>query len=160
MIYFLRGVPLIRKILFPVLVLAGLLTACGNPAQLSTQQITVYKSATCECCTNWISYLEENSFTVKAIETLDMATIKSENGVPLNLHSCHTALVDGYVVEGHVPVDEIKRLLEERPNVMGIAVAGMPPGSPGMDIAGFENDPFDVVAFDEMGNQTLFAIYP
>jgi hypothetical protein len=76
------------------------------------------------------------------------------------LLSCHTAIVDGYVVEGHVPVAEINRLLVERPAVIGIAVAGMPPGSPGMDIEGFEDDPFDVVTFDAGGMTTIFASYP
>jgi hypothetical protein len=76
------------------------------------------------------------------------------------LLSCHTAIVDGYVVEGHVPVAEINRLLVERPPVIGIAVAGMPPGSPGMDIEGFEDDPFDVITFDADGMTTIFASYP
>jgi hypothetical protein len=76
------------------------------------------------------------------------------------LLSCHTAIVDGYVVEGHVPVAEINRLLAERPQVIGIAVAGMPPGSPGMDIEGFENDPFDVITFDADGMTAIYASYP
>lgn len=151
---------MIKKFLLIFLILSVLLAACGNTAQISTIPITVYKSATCGCCTDWISYLEENSFSVTTIELQDMAEIKNENGVPQELWSCHTALVDDYVVEGHVPFADINRLLNERPNVVGIAVAGMPPGSPGMDVAGFENEPFDVVTFDEFGNQTPFASYP
>jgi hypothetical protein len=86
--------------------------------------------------------------------------VKAKFEIPFNLQSCHTAIVDGYIVEGHVPIAEINRLLAERPDIVGIGVAGMPPGSPGMDVAGFENDPFDVVAFDEGGNLTIFASYP
>lgn len=80
--------------------------------------------------------------------------------IPEELYSCHTAIVDGYVIEGHVPAADILRLLEERPDVTGIAVGGMPPGSPGMDIEGFENDPYDVVAFSENGEIEVFSSYP
>ena len=89
-----------------------------------------------------------------------MAEIKSVYQIPVELHSCHTAIVDGYIIEGHVPVAEINRLLRERPEIIGLAVAGMPPGSPGMDIAGFENDPYDVIAFNAQGNQEIFSRYP
>jgi hypothetical protein len=80
--------------------------------------------------------------------------------VPQELESCHTAVVDGYIIEGHVPVAEIQRLLDERPDVIGIAVAGMPAGSPGMEVEGLESEPFDVVTFDESGNILVFASYP
>jgi hypothetical protein len=93
-------------------------------------------------------------------ETLDINKIKTEYQIPEELYSCHTAIVDGYIIEGHVPSAEINRLLTERPDVAGIAVAGMPPGSPGMDIAGFENDPYHVVSFSEDGEIELFASYP
>jgi hypothetical protein len=93
-------------------------------------------------------------------ETLDINKIKAEYKIPEELYSCHTAIVDGYIIEGHVPAAEITRLLKERPNVTGIAVAGMPPGSPGMDIEGFENDPYRVVAFSNNGEIELFASYP
>lgn len=89
-----------------------------------------------------------------------MAEIKSVYQIPVELQSCHTAIVDGYIIEGHVPVAEINRLLRERPEIIGLAVAGMPPGSPGMDIAGFENDPYDVIAFNAQGNQEIFSRYP
>ena len=80
--------------------------------------------------------------------------------IPAELNSCHTAIVNGYVMEGHVPVAEIARLLEANLNVTGIAVGGMPPGSPGMDVPGFENDPYDVISFDETGTLEVFASYP
>ena len=80
--------------------------------------------------------------------------------MPESLYSCHTAIVNGYVIEGHVPAVEIVRLLEEGPDVIGIAVGGMPPGSPGMDIAGFDNDPYDVVTFDDQGDIQIYSSYP
>ena len=80
--------------------------------------------------------------------------------MPESLYSCHTAIVNGYVIEGHVPVDEIVRLLEEKPDVIGIGVGGMPPGSPGMDIVGFDEDPYDVVTFDAKGGIQIFSSYP
>lgn len=86
--------------------------------------------------------------------------VKESNQVPEQLYSCHTAIVDGYIIEGHVPAEEIIKLLEERPEVIGIAVGGMPPGSPGMDIAGFENDPYDVVTFSKDGEVEVYANYP
>ncbi len=151
-----------RNILLSVIILGSVfLAACSTSAESSSDsQVTVYKSATCGCCSDWVSYLEDNGFAVTTIETEDMATVKDNNAVPLELRACHTALIDGYVVEGHVPVDEIKKLVEEKPNILGIAVAGMPPGSPGMDIPGFETDPFDVVSFDADGNVEIFAQYP
>ena len=121
--------------------------------------VTVYTAPTWGCCTEWSEYLEKNGFEVKIEETEFIDEIKTRYQVSEELLSCHTAIVDGYVIEGHVPADEIKRLLEERPEVIGIAVADMPPGSPGMDILGFENDPYDVVSFDEVGKTEIYASY-
>jgi hypothetical protein len=86
--------------------------------------------------------------------------IKDQYNVPQELESCHTAIVDGYVIEGHVPATEILRLLSDRPNVLGIAVAGMPVGSPGMEIDGFDTEPYDVVTFDQSGEIKIYASYP
>ena len=97
---------------------------------------------------------------MKIEETEMINEIKARYQVPEELYSCHTAIVDGYVIEGHVPAAEIERLLNERPEVIGIAVADMPPGSPGMDITGFKNDPYDVVSFDENGEIEIFSSYP
>lgn len=88
-----------------------------------------------------------------------MSTVKSQHQVPTELQGCHTAIVDGYVVEGHVPVAEIERLITEKPNITGIAVPGMPVGSPGMEVEGAEAQPFDVIAFDDAGNREVFASY-
>ena len=89
-----------------------------------------------------------------------MVEIKDQYNVPQALESCHTAIVDGYVIEGHVPASEIQRLLTERPEVIGIAVAGMPAGSPGMEIEGFDTEPYDVVTFDQLGKVKIYASYP
>jgi hypothetical protein len=89
-----------------------------------------------------------------------LAAIKSRYQVPDSIQSCHTAIVDGYVIEGHVPVREIERLLDERPDVIGIAVAGMPAGSPGMEVSDFDKVPFDVVTFNREGIITVYASYP
>jgi len=96
---------------------------------------------------------------VTEIETEDMAAIKSEYHIPQELASCHTAIVDGYIVEGHVPAAEIKRMLSEKPDVIGIAVAGMPIGSPGMNTEGFDDEPYDVVAFNSAGEIEIYASY-
>ena len=102
--------------------------------------------------------MEENGFdaTVEAVQ--DISIIKSRYHVPPELQSCHTAIVDGYVIEGHVPIKEINRLLNERLDIIGLAVAGMPIGSPGM--GGAPPEPFNVIAFDRLGNQEIFASYP
>ena len=97
---------------------------------------------------------------MKIEETEFIDEIKTRYQVPEELHSCHTAIVDDYVIEGHVPAAEIERLLNEQPEVIGIAVVGMPPGSPGMDIVGFENDPYDVVTFSKDGEVEVYANYP
>ncbi len=117
--------------------------------------VTVYKSPTCGCCSKWVDHLEDNGFRVKAIDTDEGAMIKARYGVPGDLRSCHTALVDGYVVEGHVPAEEIKRMLDEDADVAGLAVPGMPMGSPGME--GPRSDPYDIIAFQKGGSRSVFA---
>lgn len=104
--------------------------------------------------------MEKNGVTVVTEIVDDMTPIKTRYLVPTELHSCHTAIVDGYVVEGHVPVVEIRRMLDERPDIIGLAVAGMPAGSPGMEGAGGSPGSFDVVAFDKQGRTEVYASYP
>lgn len=119
-------------------------------------ELTVYKSPTCGCCKKWIEHLQANGFSVKAIDTKDLVKYKLANGVPHALGSCHTATVSGYVIEGHVPASDIKRLLKERPAVLGLAVPGMPIGSPGME-QGAHKDKYEVLTFDKQGQTTVYA---
>ncbi len=100
--------------------------------------------------------MESHGFTVRTEDVTNLAAVKAENGVPPGLQSCHTALVDGYVVEGHVPVEPILRMLEERPEISGLAVAGMPTGSPGMEVPGRPADSYDIIAFDRAGNTAVY----
>ena len=94
--------------------------------------ITVYKSPSCGCCVKWVEYLQKEGFEVKIVNRDDLTSIKQREGVPAAMSSCHTALVDGYVIEGHVPAQAIRKLLKERPDTRGLAVPGMPANSPGM----------------------------
>ena len=105
----------------------------------STQQeVVMYKSATCHCCTKWAGYLEKNGFSVLEKQVVDLLQIKSEFNIPVDLYACHTAVIGDYIVEGHVPLKEVLRMLEEKPNAAGLAVPGMPIGSPGMEGPGPE----------------------
>lgn len=119
--------------------------------------VIVYKSPTCGCCNDWVSHLQENGFSVKVHDQSNMNPIKSELGVPPRLQSCHTAKVGDYVIEGHVPAQEISRLLKEKPQIDGLAVPGMPMGSPGME--GSRKDAYDVLTFQENGKTTVYASY-
>lgn len=119
--------------------------------------VTVYRSPTCGCCKAWEDHLREAGFTVESIETPAMDIVKVENGVPRPLQSCHTAMVDGYVVEGHVPAEDIARMLRDRPDVRGLAVPGMPAGSPGMEVPGRAAQPYEVFAFAGDGSAEVWA---
>ncbi|WP_246540315.1 DUF411 domain-containing protein [sulfur-oxidizing endosymbiont of Gigantopelta aegis] len=119
--------------------------------------VTVYKSPTCGCCKKWVSHLEDNGFKVNAIDTDNMTAIKDKNGVPMGARSCHTAIVGGYVIEGHVPADDIKKLLQEKRQVTGLAVPGMPMGSPGME--GNRVDKYSVYEFDKSGKAAVVNQY-
>ncbi len=142
--------PIFRPLAAAILVTG--LAACQPQAQ--PQEVTVYKSATCGCCKKWVSHLRDNGYKVKTINVANIRTIKKEQGVPEQLASCHTALVDGYVVEGHVPAAAIKRLLAERPKTKGIAVPGMPMGSPGMK--GSRKDKYEVLTFNNNSATGIF----
>lgn len=120
--------------------------------------ITVYRSPTCSCCGKWIQHMKQNNFNVQDIVTDDMQAIKDKYGVPKEMASCHTALVDGYVVEGHVPADDIKKLLTSKPKVVGLAVPGMVTGSPGMEMGGAK-PPYDVMSFDKEKHSQIFNSY-
>ena len=134
------------------LVVALMLGACSGAEAVTA---VVYKSPTCGCCVKWIRHLEAGGLEVESVNVRDVSAIKSKHGVPTRLASCHTALIDGYVVEGHVPVEDVKRLLDERPDVIGLAVPRMPIGSPGME--GPNPEPYDVLSFDASGATRVFA---
>ena len=103
--------------------------------------------------------MEDNGYEVQVEDVQNLADVKQQHQVPPQLQSCHTAIVDGYIIEGHVPVPEIERLLTERPDIAGLAVPGMPVGSPGMEISGAGVDPYDVIAFSKSGELEVFASY-
>jgi hypothetical protein len=127
----------------------------SKPAASAAQAITVYKTATCGCCTKWVDHLKAAGFNPTVHVVQDMSQSPITKRVPDSLRSCHTATLEGYLVEGHVPADVIKQLLRDRPRVEGIAVPGMPAGSPGMESPNPE--PYDVVAFDAQGKTKVFA---
>jgi len=103
--------------------------------------------------------MEGNGYSVAVENVDDLTAVKTQYHIPPSLQSCHTAIVDGYVLEGHVPIADIERLLTERPDIAGLAVPGMPIGSPGMGVDGVDSQPFDVIAFDNKGNTEIFASY-
>ena len=119
-------------------------------------RVTVFKDPGCGCCKSWVEHLRTHGFDVAVRDTSDVAGAKRTGRVPEQLHSCHTAFVNGYVVEGHVPAADIQRLLREKPKVAGIAVPGMPAGSPGMEM-GTRVEKYDVIAFGRDGTTRVFA---
>jgi hypothetical protein len=142
-------------------VVGGLLGVAGLAAVQQGQQrpaptaIEVYKSPTCGCCALWVEHVNANGFAAKVTDMPDVTPVKSQRGVPQALRSCHTAIVGGYVIEGHVPAADIQRLLRERPAIAGLAVPGMPMGSPGMEGPGPQR--YDVIAFDRQGQTSVYA---
>ena len=138
-----------------VVLIAGTAFASLATKDAGALEVTVYKSPTCGCCSKWIAHLEANGFKVNAHDVADLTQMKLEHGIRRELTACHTALVDGYVIEGHVPAEDIQHLLQERPDVVGLAVPGMPMGSPGME--GPTSEPYNVLTFDRDGNITVFA---
>ena len=131
---------------------------------LSTQVIaeelpkmTVWKSPWCGCCGHWVDHMRGAGFEVEVNDLEDMGTVKQMASVPSELQSCHTARVGGYTVEGHVPASDVIRLLEERPDAIGLAVPGMPSGSPGMENG--QHDPYDVLLLRHDGEAEVFSSY-
>ncbi len=116
--------------------------------------VEVYKSSTCKCCAKWVDHMRANGFTVNTND-VGNKEVRERSGISTALGSCHTALVDGYAIEGHVPAEDIKRLLKERPRATGLAVPGMPHGSPGME--GARNEPYNVLLIDKQGGTTVFS---
>jgi hypothetical protein len=135
--------------------------AAAMPAFAANQlpRVEVFKSPTCGCCGAWVDHLKAAGFVVKVVEVDDTSAARKRYGLPDKFGSCHTGIVEGYVVEGHVPAAELKRLLASRPVAIGLAVPGMPVGSPGMEY-GDRRDPYDVLLIDKGGRETVFARYP
>jgi len=131
----------------------------SRPSAQKDVALQVFKDPTCGCCSLWVEHLRKAGFTAKVTDVEDMTAIKAKHRVPSNLRSCHTALIGGYVVEGHVPAADVQRMLKDRPAMLGIAVPGMPIGSPGMEVAGMKPHPYDVLAFDKTGETRVFASY-
>ena len=134
---------------------AAAMACFGFAVHASATEIMVYKPPTCGCCSKWVRHLEANGFKVMTYDVQNVYSTKQRFGVPDSLTACHTALVEGYVIEGHVPAADIERLLRERPAVKGLAVPGMPAGSPGMEGSGKES--YDVQTFDASGGTGVFA---
>ena len=144
-----------------VLVVTMTLAGSAPRAQQKPQKpqkpptVSVYKTATCGCCAKWVDHVRAQGFDVKVQDVDDIGRVKATHGVPRELSSCHTMLVGGYVIEGHVPADVVKRLLRERPKIAGLAVPGMPVGSPGMEQGG-RRDPYAIVSFDQAGQTKIY----
>jgi hypothetical protein len=141
---------------FTFLPAALILASLSQPAGAQMlPAVTVYKSPTCGCCAKWVEHVRKAGFAVTVKDVPNVGEVKLANRVPADLASCHTALVGDYVVEGHVPADVIQKMLKEKLAVAGIAVAGMPMGSPGME--GSYSDRYDIVAFEKSGKQRVYA---
>ncbi|MDQ3418434.1 MAG: DUF411 domain-containing protein [Acidobacteriota bacterium] len=121
--------------------------------------LSVFKTPTCGCCSKWVDHMKQAGFevTVTDMPKASLDNVKTKHNVPAAVHSCHTAIVEGYAIEGHVPATEVKRLLKEKQKVTGIAVPGMPIGSPGMESPGITAHPYDVLSFDAQGKTKVFA---
>ena len=150
-----------------VLIVGSLLGGCTRADERTLtsrseteKAITVYKSPTCGCCTMWEEHLTKAGFKVSSNKTNELAEIRKKYGVPENAQSCHTAVVGGYVIEGHVPAADIEKLLKTRPaDVVGLAAPGMPLKSPGMQPEGEKPSGYDVLSFDKNGQTTVFTSY-
>lgn len=150
------GIP---RALAGLVLAAGLVTVLGMKTTAAGEMaVTVFKSPSCGCCAKWVEYLRGNGFDVEVQDRDDLDAIKKMAGVPGDLQSCHTASVEGYAIEGHVPVEPIRRLLSERPKVRGLAVPGMPAGSPGME--GPRSESYSVYSFGGTQDRAVYMSVP
>ncbi|WP_445504052.1 DUF411 domain-containing protein [Microvirga sp. G4-2] len=145
-----------RRALLTALIASPIAMRTASAEALPKMMVT--KDPTCGCCGAWVEHVRSAGFTVEVVESPEMNRVKARLGVPQDLASCHTAEIGGYVIEGHVPADSIRRLLAEKPGAKGLAVPGMPAGSPGMEVSGMEPETFDVVLFGPSGRRS-FARY-
>ena len=145
----------------PILALVSLPSSAqpARPRKPAVSAMQVYRSPTCGCCGKWVDHVKAAGFSPAVHQIEDVSPVKAKGGVPENLRSCHTALIGGYVIEGHVPADVIEQLLTEKPTIAGLAVPGMPIGSPGME-QGARVDPYEVIAFTKEGKRSVYAKRP
>jgi len=147
--------------IFALAVVLALSPAAGSALQKPAAKpvmLAVYKTPTCGCCSKWVEHMKQNGFTGHVTDLNDLSAIKTKHGVPSKLQSCHTGVVNGYVVEGHVPASDVKRMLKERPAIAGLTLPGMPSGSPGMEAPGSIKPPaYDVLTFDKKGGTRVYA---
>jgi hypothetical protein len=154
----------VNKKLFALVLALFAIGAAGAWVQAqrggSGPSVDVFKSATCGCCAKWVDHMREAGFTVHVtdLQEPELQKIKDRYGVPATARSCHTARVDGFTVEGHVPASEVKRLLKEKPAVAGVTVPGMPLGSPGMEVSGMTPQPYQVLSFNKAGKTEVYAV--
>lgn len=137
---------------------ALLVSGCARAANANT--LVVYKTPSCGCCKGWVAYMTRAGFTPTINELEDLAPVRARYGVPFKLSSCHTGVIGGYVIEGHVPADDVKRLLREKPKALGLTAPGMPIGSPGMEVPGRPAERFDtLLLLDRSGRTQIFAAH-
>ena len=136
--------------------LVGGIAGRAERAAPGALELTVWKTPTCGCCSKWVEHMRAAGFTPKVTDLTDVTPIKRKHGVPVELESCHTAIVGGYTIEGHIPADVVQQMLKEKPAIVGIAVPGMPAGSPGME-SGTRKASYSVIAFDKAGKTRVFA---
>lgn len=142
---------------FRFLILAFiLLAACSGSQPADAPRVTVYKSPSCQCCSQWVEHLREHGFVAQVESERNLAAVRERLGVPVKLAACHTGVVGDYLIEGHVPASDIQRLLQERPKARGLTVPGMPIGSPGME-QGDRRQPYATLLFREDGQTSVFA---
>ena len=141
-----------------ILCACALVCSFAWASEKESNEITVYKSPYCGCCKKWISYLKKNGFSVNEKRVNNVAIYKKKYEVSPQLSSCHTAVVEGYIIEGHVPIDDINKLLREKPDIRGLTVPGMPVGSPGME-QGNKKDTFSVLAIKKDGSTFTYSTY-
>jgi hypothetical protein len=146
---------IVRAILGAALIVGWTTAGGAQPAKVTGIPMKVFKSPTCGCCQHWVEHVKAAGFSPTVQDLASLDATKTDAGVPPVLRSCHTALVGGYVIEGHVPADVIHRLLREKPKVAGIAVPGMPIGSPGME-QGDRKDPYEIVSFTRDGQTAVY----
>ena len=145
-----------RLLLIPSAVLAAVVFVQLSSFAQQKPVVSVFKTPTCGCCSKWVDHMKASGFDVKVQDVDDISPVKTKLGVAPEISSCHTAQVGGYVIEGHVPAAAVQRLLKEKPKVVGLAVPGMPAGSPGMEVPGGHQEPYAILTFDKAGKTSVY----